>query len=426
MTGGFQAGSSSKKPRPPGSGLAELAARLTKRLTGASPCINLVFSPLSIYAAVALLALSARGETLDEILRLVGARSRDELEDHISHVAEDALEDLSDYGGPRVASACGVWNDMARPLRTAYHETVVSKYKAESHALDFRGNAGKAAKEINAWVARVTKGVDVVTPGFFGPETYVVLANAIYFKGKWVHPFNKRKTMKRPFQRLNETTVDKHFMCNSTRHFIGVYDGFKVLRLPYKMPRYHVPANAETPTPQCSMCIFLPDAYDGLQGLVEEITSCPTFLHEHLPTRQVRVGEFGVPKFKLSSQIDVTQTLKHLGLLLPFDMGADLLDMVEDHGSGLPLLVNDIFHKATIEVNEQGTEAAAATRNRGLLGCPMLLPKVDFLADHPFAYFIVEEASGAIIFAGHVVDPSSGRESQVRIGQPYRMKISEP
>nr|XP_020148231.1 putative serpin-Z8 [Aegilops tauschii subsp. strangulata] len=267
---------------------------------------------------------------------------------------------------------------------------------------------------------------DVVTPGFFGPETYVVLANAIYFKGKWVHPFNKRKTMKRPFQRLNETTVDKHFMCNSTRHFIGVYDGFKVLRLPYKMPRYHVPANAETPTPQCSMCIFLPDAYDGLQGLVEEITSCPTFLHEHLPTRQVRVGEFGVPKFKLSSQIDVTQTLKHLGLLLPFDMGADLLDMVEDHGSGLPLLVNDIFHKATIEVNEQGTEAAAATRNRGLLGCPMLLPKVDFLADHPFAYFIVEEASGAIISAGHVVDPSSGRESQVRIGQPYRMKISEP
>nr|XP_020148230.1 putative serpin-Z8 [Aegilops tauschii subsp. strangulata] len=159
MTGGFQAGSSSKKPRPPGSGLAELAARLTKRLTGASPCINLVFSPLSIYAAVALLAPSARGKTLDEILRLIGARSRDELEDHISHVAEDALEDLSDYGGPRVASACGVWNDMARPLRTAYHETVVSKYKAESHALDFRGNAGKAAKEINAWVARVTKGV---------------------------------------------------------------------------------------------------------------------------------------------------------------------------------------------------------------------------------------------------------------------------
>ena len=101
-------------PRQSGSGLAELAAHLTKRLADANPSSNLVFSPLSIYAAVALLAPGARGGTLDEVLRLLGARPREELEESISRVANDALQDLSGSGGPSVGFACGVWNDKRR------------------------------------------------------------------------------------------------------------------------------------------------------------------------------------------------------------------------------------------------------------------------------------------------------------------------
>ncbi|KAF7048055.1 hypothetical protein CFC21_056872 [Triticum aestivum] len=425
MTGGLEA-RPSKKRRQSGSGLAEFVTRITKHLADASPRGNMVFSPLSIYAAVALLAPGARGETLDEILRLLGVHSRDELEDLISRVAADALKDQSQSGGPSVAFACGVWNDKARPLKTAYRETIVGTYKAKSRAVDFRGNAGKAARRINAWAARVTGNLitAIVSPKSFGPATDVVLGNAIYFKGKWDLPFYQRMTKDRPFHRLDGTTVDAPFMRNSGRHFIAVYDGFKVLKLRYEMPRAKPlgwTVNFKKTTPRYSMCIFLPDAYDGLQGLVEEITSRPTFLHEHLPTSQVRVGEFGVPKFKLSFQSSVIQTLKHLGLLLPFGMGADLSDMVEDDGSGLPLVVNDVFHKAVIEVNEQGTEAAADTTTKIYgLAMPRPTPTTDFVADHPFAYFIFEEASGAIIFAGHVVDPSSGGDSQVRIGRPRK------
>jgi serpin B len=159
------------------------------------------------------------------------------------------------------------------------------------------------------------------------------------------------------------------------------------------------------------MCIFLPDADDGLQGLLNTITSRPGFLHDHLPQWRVDVREVRVPKFKLSFYSSVVAVLKKLGLELPFSVHADLSDMVEDDGSGLPILVDDVIHKAVIEVNEEGTEAAAVTMVLGGIGCAMPQPpppppQLDFVADHPFAFYIVEEATGAVVFAGHVLDPS--------------------
>jgi serpin B len=159
------------------------------------------------------------------------------------------------------------------------------------------------------------------------------------------------------------------------------------------------------------MCIFLPDADDGLQGLLNTITSRPGFLHDHLPKWRVDVREVRVPKFKLSFYTSVVTVLRKLGLELPFSVHADLSDMVEDDGSGLPILVDDVTHKAVIEVNEEGTEAAAVTMVVDGIGCampppPPPPPQLDFVADHPFAFYIVEEATGAVVFAGHVLDPS--------------------
>ena len=157
------------------------------------------------------------------------------------------------------------------------------------------------------------------------------------------------------------------------------------------------------------MCIFLPDADDGLPSLLDAIASRPGFLHEHLPREQVKVGEFKLPRFKLSFHSSVVGVLDKLGLRLPFHEAADLSDMTEDDGSsGFPLVVSDVIHKADIEVKEEGTEAAAATMVRK---CPTKMPgppppRVDFVADHPFAFFIVEEETKAVVFAGHVLDPS--------------------
>jgi serpin B len=153
------------------------------------------------------------------------------------------------------------------------------------------------------------------------------------------------------------------------------------------------------------MCIFLPDDHDGLPNLVDMIASQPSFLHEHLPKKKVEVDEFRVPKFKLSFESSLVTILQKLGLKLSFGDQADLSDMVEP---GVPMVLSDVIHKAVIEVNEEGTEAAAVTFEDVEYGCDMpdSPPGVDFVADHPFAYFTVEEVTGAVIFAGHFLDPS--------------------
>uniref|UniRef100_A0ACD5W805 Uncharacterized protein n=1 Tax=Avena sativa TaxID=4498 RepID=A0ACD5W805_AVESA len=155
-----------------------------------------------------------------------------------------------------------------------------------------------------------------------------------------------------------------------------------------------------------SMCIFLPDADDGLPSILDAIASRPDFLHQHLPHGKVEVGKFQVPRFKLSFHSSVVRVLGKLGLRLPFQETDDLSDMTEDDDSGYPLVLRDAVHKAVIEVNEEGTEAAAVTVIGIMEGCSRRPPRVDFVADHPFAYFIVEGETGAVVFAGHVLDPS--------------------
>uniref|UniRef100_A0ACD5VEF1 Uncharacterized protein n=1 Tax=Avena sativa TaxID=4498 RepID=A0ACD5VEF1_AVESA len=400
-------------------GLAALSGGLARCLAEETAYSNLVFSPLTIYAALALLAAGARGSTLDEILRVVGARSHGELQDLVARAAGRALKDHSDSGGPRVAFASGVWSDLTTcPLSPAFRDAVVGKYKAEAGAVDFANDPEAARGQINAWAARATGGLvgSVLGPGSITPGTRVVLANAVYFKGKWEKPFDEKRTTREPFYRLDGGAVDVPFMRSSDPQFVAVHDGFKVLKLRYQMAQpqgylKQVTSDRTKSTTQFSMCIFLPDARDGLPTLVDMMASRPGFLHDHLPKKTINVGKFQVPKFKLSFKGSLIAVLKKLGLQLPFGGQADLSVMVERDESGCsPMVVfNEVIHKAVIEVNEQGTEAAAVTVIR-VKGCSRMSapppPRVDFVADHPFAYFVVEEATGAVVFAGHVVDPS--------------------
>ncbi|CAM0903728.1 unnamed protein product [Alopecurus aequalis] len=393
--------------QPDSRGLAALSAGLARCLAEENADSNLVFSPLSIYAALALLAAGARGATLDEILRVVGARSRGELKEFVSRVAGDALKDQSDSDGPRIAFACGIWSELTCPLKPAFREAAVGTYKAEASSVDFINTPEVARDQINEWVAHATSNLirSVFGPGSITPLTRVVLGNAVYFKGKWVEPFDRSYTRTKLFHRLDGGTVDVPFMQSWDRQFIAVHEGFKVLKLGYQMAQAQCYAKTSF-----SMCIFLPDARDGLSNLVDMIASQPGFLHEHLPKKMMDVNEFRVPKFKLSFESNVVTILKKLGLKLPFGDQANLSDMAERDESGLPLFVNKVMHKAVIEVNEEGIEAAAVSIWDMMFGCSFRPrtppPRVDFVADHLFAYFIVEETTGAVVFGGNVIDPS--------------------
>ncbi|CAL5090766.1 unnamed protein product [Urochloa decumbens] len=387
---------------------------------------NLVFSPVSIYSALSLAAAGARGKTLSELLDALGAKSRESLAESVRGVVERALPDggprRGGGGGPRVAHACGVWHHATLRLKPAYRAVAAASCNAVVHAVDFITKPEEARKQINSWVAKKTSNLidSVLPPEKVKSDTRVVVATAIYFKGVWDTPFDKSLTKEHKFHRLDGGAVDAQFMRSHDDQFIATYKGFKVLRMPYaahdSFPGLRAAAGraviprAMPPPPEYSMCVFLPDKRDGLWSLEEAMAaSGPGFLAEHLPWRRVEVGDFRVPRFKLSFYDSLNRVLQDLGVRTVFDpLRADLPDMVE--GSTEPLYLADVFHRAVIEVNEEGTEAAASTAlcfGAGCAGPGAQRPKpVDFVADHPFAFFVVEEVSGAILFAGHVLDPT--------------------
>lgn len=280
----------------------------------------------------------------------------------------------------------------------------------------------EARNQINTWVAEATNNLisSILSEGSVDTVTRLVITNAIYFKGKWETPFLQWMTRKSKFHRHDGSNVEAQFMSNrDAEQFIAAYEGFKVLKMPYKVrddmlkglqkAAVAAPLPKTITPPRYAMCVFLPDEHDGLLKLEDRMALSPGFVQDHLPQRRVEVGTFWVPKFKVSFSASVKQALQNLGIKRMFSVeGAELPEMMEDGArSEPPLFVKDVLHRAVIEVDEEGTEAAACTVMAIKCGASLYQPvRVDFVADHPFAFFLVEEVSGAIIFAGHVHDPT--------------------
>ena len=248
---------------------------------------------------------------------------------------------------------------------------------------------------MNSWVEKVTSGLikELLPPGSVDQTTRLVLGNALYFKGAWTEKFNVSETRDSEFHLLDGTSVQAPFMSSGKDQCIACYDDFKVLKLAYQQGG---------DKRKFSMYILLPEARDGLWSLAEKLSSEPEFMEEHIPTRKVPVGQFKVPKFKVSFGFEASDLLKGLGLELPFSSQADLSELVH-LPAGQNLCVSSIFHKSFVEVNEEGTEAAAASAAVVML-CSFRMP-TDFVADHPFLFLIREDTTGVLLFVGHVVNP---------------------
>uniref|UniRef100_J3LQS4 Serpin domain-containing protein n=1 Tax=Oryza brachyantha TaxID=4533 RepID=J3LQS4_ORYBR len=185
-------------------------------------------------------------------------------------------------------------------------------------------------------------------------------------------------------------------MSTSKKQYLSSYENLTVLKLPYQQGG---------DKRQFSMYILLPEAQDGLWSLAEKLNAEPEFLEKHIPTQQVTVGQFKLPKFKISFGFEASDLLKGLGLHLPFSSEADLTEMV-DSPEGQNLFVSSVFHKSFVEVNEEGTEAAAASAAVITLRSAPI--PVDFIADHPFLFVIREDMTGVALFVGHVAAEVAG------------------
>ncbi|PNX76015.1 serpin-ZX-like protein [Trifolium pratense] len=373
---------------------------------------NVVFSPLSLQVVLSIIAAGSDGPTRQQLLDFLRFKSTDHLNSFVSHLLSVILKNVTPShqpclpfleAAPPTTPVClsfanGVWVEQSLTLQSSFKQIVTTDYKATLASVDFQNKADEVTNEVNLWVEKETNGLikEILPQGSVHNLTRLIFANALYFKGVWDYPFFDQETKDYDFHLLNGSSVKVPFMTSKKNQFIRAFNDFKVLRVPYQQG---------DDQRKFSMYFFLPNAKDGLSALVENVASESELLDHKLPLDKVEVGDFRIPRFNISFELETSDMLKELGVVLPF-YGGGLTKLVYDSKVSEELHVSEIFHKSFIKVNENGTEAAAATVVTIELQCARNVPtRLDFVADHPFLFMIREDITGTILFVGLVLNP---------------------
>jgi len=353
---------------------------------------NLFFSPYSISTALAMTYAGARGETEKQMARVFHF-DKDRHQVHTSFgELQHELNEASQQQGIELSIANSLWAQKGHPFLAEFVETAKREYQANINQADFKTGAEAARGEINDWVAQKTRDKiqNILPSGSLGGMTRLVLANAIYFKGVWATPYDKDQTSVQPFHVSSASKVDVPLM----HHFDTVKymenTNFQAVELPYK-------SNG------LSMVILLPRQINGFGALENELA--PALLSRSLSQMKQQKAEIFLPRFKLESSFELNDTLSQMGMPDAFGEKADFSGM---DGTRL-LYLSGVFHKAWGEVNEEGTEAAAATavtvRASAIMKPPP--PPPVFRADHPFIFLIRDTRSSSVLFVGRLANPAS-------------------
>ncbi|XP_002983451.2 serpin-ZXA [Selaginella moellendorffii] len=362
---------------------------------------NVVLSPLSIAMAMAMAAAGAKGQTLEQLTSVVRLPNGSLMHDFAQQLNSVLLGVArSDPRAPELSLANGVWVEQSLKLRGEYKEIIEKNYGASARPVDFKNKAQESRGLVNSWVAEATKKKieELLPEGSVDPQTRLILASAIYFKGAWQKQLDPSQTRDGIFHLPSGKTKQVPMMRSSKKHFIKNHGSFKVLRLPYQ--------RGDDPR-SFSMYVLLPAELQGLPALVSSLHDAESMGNALAGIHEVEVGDFQLPKFKISLVVQAPALLKRMGLDLAFSPPhADFSGMVEG-SPGDDLFISDVFHKAFVEVNEEGTEAAAASAAVVTLrALNVQMEPEDFVADHPFMFLVREDATGVVLFVGHVNDPS--------------------
>nr|XP_042134590.1 serpin B6 [Peromyscus maniculatus bairdii] len=324
------------------------------KILGEDSSKNVFFSPMSISSALAMVFMGAKGDT-----------------------ASQMIQSLS-------------WLYAYVALSQSFKDSCRKFYEAEMEELDFQGDTEQSRQHINTWVAKKTEDKirELLSPGTLNSDTLLVLVNAIYFKGNWEKQFDKEDTREMPFKisKNEEKPVQmmfKKFTVNMT--YIGEIFT-KILLLPY--------AGNEL-----NMIIMLPDEHVELRTVEKEITYEKFIEWTRLDKMDEEEVEVFLPRFKLEENYDMKEFLCKLGMTDAFDYRADFSGISSKEN----LFLSKVVHKSFVEVNEEGTEAAAATAAIMMLRCMRFTPR--FCADHPFLFFIQHVKTNGILFCGRFSSP---------------------
>ncbi|XP_064639045.1 leukocyte elastase inhibitor-like [Lineus longissimus] len=369
---------------------SQFALDIFSQLIGGSPNDNIFLSPVSISIALAMTYLGARGNTATEMELVARFKGVENLQEKFAK-----LDSVLNAGEKNYTLNTGnqLFGRKGYKFLDEFLGAVLKHHKGELRQLDFAADAEGSRKIINDWVAEKTadKIKDLIPGGAINSLTALVLVNAIYFKGNWARKFEKEKTIKEQFF-VAENDVRGVDMMNQKAKFPSGYDrdsGTQVLELPY--------INKEL-----SMFIFLPQERNGLAKLQSILTL--DFINKITSNMHEVETIVHLPRFKFEYKFNLHEILQAMGMKDLFSEGkADLSGM---DGTNL-LFISAAFHKAFIEVNEEGTEAAAATAMIAMMRC---IPRINmFKVDHPFLFMIRENKTKSILFLGKMVDPGGDK-----------------
>jgi serpin B len=353
---------------------------------------NLFFSPYSISSALAMTYAGARGKTAEEMARTLHL----DLPPGQLHPAFAALNNqFRGNGGKRafeLSLANALWGQKGFAFDPQFVQLVQKNYGAALQLVDFKGAPENARQTINRWVENETRDKikDLIPEGVIDPMTRLVLTNAIYFKAAWEHKFSEGATRPMPFATSSGQKVDVPMMHATHRSAYFESDALQGLVLPYEQD-------------ELSLVVLLPKQANGLAAVEGSLTA--ERLQDWVAKAKKHEVDTYLPKFKVTSQFNLKQVLTAMGMRLPFSKSADFTGMSTEE----PLQISEVVHKAYIDLNEKGTEAAAATAvivkaANAALNEPKL-QKVTFRADHPFTFLIRENRTGTVLFMGRIENP---------------------
>lgn len=381
----------------------EFALRLFAKLRADKEGENLFFSPYSISTALAMTYAGARGRTEAQMAEVLGfptflpkqahtstESSRPVLNNTEFHSAFGTIiQELNQRGAKgayELTVANALWGQRGCSFLKDYLESIETNYGGALHEVDFIQATEAARKTMNTWVEEKTKDKikELIKKGVLDKWTRLVLTNAIYFKGNWASKFKEQNTKDAPFTLPSGKKTDAPMMNQKADFEYMETDTFQALELPYV-------------DDELSMIIFLPRQTGGLTDLEQSLTT--ENLSNWLAGLHKREVVVFIPKFKMTSQFSLADVLKSMGMTDAFSGKADFSGMTGKKD----FCISAVIHKAYVDVNEEGTEAAAATAV--VMKTTAIMRPLVFRADRPFLFLIRDNLTGSILFIGRVTNP---------------------
>lgn len=350
---------------------------------------NIFISPFGVSTVLQMTGSGAGGQTRMEMQQVLGTTALPQTTlNEANRYIYQALNRTDTNNVLTIANA--LWYQMGAPAKPDFIACNRQYFGATIDALDF--SSPHSVDVVNTWASEKTRGkISRIVSGPFDSNTRLYLANAVYFKGKWMEPFDKGSTKDRPFHLKSGEQKQVPMMEQSRKFTYRRGSGYQAVRLWYE--GYSV-----------AMYVFLPDPGSSPEKLLS-IMNGDKWDRVTLPGFEDRDGTIVLPKFKLEYGVDLNQPLKTMGMKTAFESGSGRVDF--SGISSRPLYISDVRQQTFIEVNEEGTEAAAATGMTILAGLETspLPPPFKMIVDRPFLFLIADGQTGTILFMGTIYEP---------------------